>query len=232
MLNIPGAVVEQVRASADTDFMALGIPYCRKAWQHRFPDDADVLALCRRCPDSVSRRDLEALARDVLGGACAARRLFLSAMMWGFGTVGYGAWRTQQMLNTPDFAAQLADAFRSVRDGQLDDAYRTVSLAQCGPAFLTKFLYAAGLGTGATPLPLVLDSRVAAALTHLLPYEDYGQVCRTCSGMVVHDVGAYLRYVALVDGWAHALSVRADAIEYCLFSMGSEPHAQALALPQ
>jgi len=71
---------------------------------------------------------------------------FIVAMIWGFGTTGYGAWRTKRIIeHNPEIGPKLMTAARLQRDEGATTSYRYLSgpgrIRFLGPAFGTKFLH-------------------------------------------------------------------------------------------
>jgi len=114
----------------------------------------------------------------------------------------------------------LTEALAHIRDGDIHSAYEVFDVHQCGPAFAAKFFYAAGLGAGVRPLPLVLDRQVACSLRELqrdgdLVLAEWARLDR--GGYILPHVDGYVRYVNAVNGWAEEMNCRPDAIEMFLF---------------
>lgn len=194
------------------------VRYVLHTWEKYFRDDPDFVALTRRFPDAISRRNLRTLGREAAADLVLVRPLFLATMMWGYGNRGYGAYRTHRMLTDPNAATALPETVALVAQGKLREAYEQCYLRHCGPAFMTKFLYAVGLGTNQDPQPLVLDSRVAQTLASLadeagFPIADF---VRGSPFLQWYPEG-YVRYVELINAWARALGCRPDALELWLF---------------
>ncbi len=84
-------------------------------------------------------------------------------------------------------------------------------ITHLGPAFFTKYLYAAGAGRDDHPC-LILDARVAAAL-HRGGWDSLS----TRGSWPAHT---YQRYCALLTRWAGEIGVRPDLIERWLFDTG------------
>ena len=72
-------------------------------------------------------------------------------MLWGYGTVGYGPWRTQRMFATPDSGDMLQRAFGLIAENRIEEAYSGFRLDRCGPSFFTKFFYFAGFEPWVAP---------------------------------------------------------------------------------
>lgn len=96
------------------------------------------------------------------------RRLFIAVMMWGSGTTnGRGPRYTAKALADGRIDETLAQTQRLVLDDQAEDAYTRFRLGGIGPAFSTKWFWAAGLDHRLRLRPLVLDARVWASLGEL-----------------------------------------------------------------
>lgn len=191
--------------------------YKLDGWTKYFPQDADFMVFTNRFPSPLARQTFcEIEQKD----APNLRQLFFAAMIWGYGTVGTGAWRTDKMLATLESEAKIESAFELVRQGRVADAYRALNLYWCGPSYISKFLYACGLCSGAMPLPVILDSVVAGTLSALL--EKHGHDHREFfklgkDGMPQYFPEGYERYVLMLNDWARQLHVQADEIELYLF---------------
>jgi hypothetical protein len=160
------------------------------------------------------------------------RELFISIMMWGFGTTGYGAYRTQRMVQDRNFQNTIESSYRNIDSGNILQAYNSFSLDKCGPAFFTKFFYFVGKGSR-TPVPLILDSVVAISIEERcgLNINHYAKVSRYPDNprnarkgivgkisAVLHYAQGYMNYLNDMDAWARDLEVTPDQIELFLFS--------------
>ncbi|NJP32068.1 8-oxoguanine DNA glycosylase OGG fold protein [Micromonospora thermarum] len=124
----------------------------------------------------VWRRDVFAVADTWRAGEATPRQLLSAVLMWGYGPIGYGPWRTARSLEGDPDGTRLARALDGLRgpipdEDVLRTAYRRLRdpkesrLPRLGPAFFTKLLYFAGYRRGAGGLqPLILDSVVARRL--------------------------------------------------------------------
>jgi hypothetical protein len=191
-----------------------GIRWPRARWLAAFPESGDALAAL---PDWLDRGTVRAACSGAAGSPAAAWQAFVVVMAWGYGTVGYGAWRTARILqgdaHAPDRLASIAQqlAERGALDayGLLGGACRLRGL---GPAFGTKYLYFCPQ-RAAGPRALILDRLVARWLA------------RNVS--VSFNPGfwsskTYRRYLDLLGSWADALGVASDEVEWCIFRAESE----------
>lgn len=161
-------------------------------------------------------------------------------MIWGYGLVGYGPYRTERVLfrggDAPDKVAigQLRDvaavalsqggtaAFKHIADQRRTNrAY----LKYLGPAFGTKFIYFLTKASPADTTP-VMDSVVTGWVQRNVP--DAGTF-----NLSWWDSGSYERYVGLMNDWASDLpsssahAWAADDVELLIFQ-----DARGVAIPE
>ena len=203
------------------------ITYNHNSWRRFLSGNNAFEQVCRRFPDKVSRSDIRTLSAETWTHPSISKihQLFIASMIWGFGTVGYGAYRTAKMFTTPDIDSILLKVFGYVQSEDLESAYQSLRISWCGPAFFTKFLYFAGLGGNLSMMPLILDSLVANGLENICDQSQVAflKVNRYDNGkinFVLRDWEAYFQYLNLLHHWSHELSVRPDSLEYFLFSSG------------
>lgn len=179
-------------------------------------------ALGRELPADANRREWLRISR----AAVFAHRddplmLFLAAMAWGFGTTGYGWYRTSQILSCGE--DRVVDAVSAIaaaaRTGGPEAAYRAFAgegagrLVGLGPAFASKIAYFAAFdSTG----PLIVDLNTTWTYWALTGQWDsrYG----------ADNYGAYVdwaeRWAQDLDQRVDGMPIRADAVERVLFAEG------------
>jgi 8-oxoguanine DNA glycosylase-like protein len=153
-----------------------------------------------------------------------AELAFLVAMIWGYGPVGYGAWRTARVLaDNPHACDRLADLAVVARDhGGLAafDELAAKPLRYLGVAFGTKYLrfVTAALSADNVTTP-ILDSVVRRWLaTHAglrLNIDDWRSA-------------DYRQYFALLTSWSAELGLTADAQEELIFRSAISAEGSAL----
>lgn len=190
------------------------------AWERQLGKTAVWQQFRSQIPtDSITRGDLFAMARE----ANAAERLqvlFVASMVWGYGEVGYGAWRARAALEAPQLGEQLEMLAAKLLSGDLVGACRAVSIPRVGPAFYSKLFYFLCRGRSQR-FPLILDTVLMNAFEKLLGLDvgDYAKVTRN-PGRVTSIRAwpeGYQRYVEQMHDWAGALDCTADQIELFLF---------------
>jgi len=185
-----------------------GSNWSLRPWQLTFPERSEYLA---SLPNPIGRADAIAACREAPDGPEAAVRGFLAAMIWGYGKVGYGPYRTAHVLSdTAGAAATLAEVAGVARDEGGPAAFERLAdnhLLGLGVAFATKYLFfCAAAGDG--PPALVLDRLVR------------GWLARNAGWSLRLDwrVGAYREYVETVTSWASELGCDAVDLEFLMFA--------------
>jgi hypothetical protein len=186
-----------------------GIPWPRERWRHHFPQLASHL---NSMPDLLDRELVGTVARRAHGGNREALEAFVTVMAWGFGTVGYGPYRTRRIIDsTPEAASRLHRVATALQREGVIKAYELFStscrLMYLGPSFGTKFLYFAQPASGARTA-LIHDALVTAWFSRQLGLD---------ISSPSWDVAMYRRYLDMVARWADALGCEPDDIEYAIF---------------
>jgi hypothetical protein len=179
-----------------------------RPWQLAFPEHGEYLA---SLPNPLSRADAIEACREAHLGPEAAVRGFLAAMIWGYGKVGYGPYRTSRVLSeTAGAADSLTKAASVARDDGGPAAFEWLAehhLLGLGVAFATKYLFfCAAAGDG--PPALVLDRLVR------------GWLARNANWSLRLDwrVTDYRDYVETVAAWASELGCDPSEIEFLMFA--------------
>ena len=165
-------------------------------------------------PDELDRESVRAACADAAADPEAAEKAFIVAMVWGYGTVGYGPWRVRRILTQNRAAARKLHAVATTLLGEgAATAYAQFSeyggcrLRFLGPAFGTKYL--AFCGPNAQPAPLILDRLVAAWLS--------ANVNATFDSISWRPK-TYGRYLDQMSHWSRSLDVRPDELECRIFT--------------
>ncbi len=165
-------------------------------------------------PHRISRKQVFKLASPA---TIEPVSLFVAVMVWGHGSVGYGWWRTREIMRRHSHAElnnRLTGQIAAARQGAATawDAW-TVSdrLQGMSTAFASKIAYFAvpdHLVESSWPRPLIADRNTAWAFWALTGLSN----TRT-------QKAKYQVYVETLDQWARP-SHRADALERALFHLG------------
>ena len=184
----------------------------RDAWVADFPAHAAWLA---GLPELLDRPAVRVASVGAGKNPNAAVDAYLAVMAWGYGKgVGYGRWRTGQILASRSDAADRLHAVAQAlaEDGALAGYQALASFALSrlhglGPAFGTKLLYF-WQPADQRPRALILDDYVATWLNR----EVGGRI-----NSVTWSLETYRAYVADMNGWAAALGIEPDDLEMCVF---------------
>lgn len=132
---------------------------------------------------------------------------FIAAMIWGYGSTGYGPYRTERVLTTDRDAVphlcEIAEIAQNPERGGLE-AFTTIARARngsylkyLGPAFGTKFLYFLTEATPAVKTTPVMDAVVRRW------FASKADIRLTTARW---ESSSYERYLAALDHWAAALT--------------------------
>ena len=184
------------------------IPWSRPAWAAALPEQAEFVA---SLPNPIDRAAVRDLAQSAASSPEAATAAFVTSMVWGYGRVGYGPFRTARVLTaTPDSGQVLMEvAQRADADGG-PAAFAWLAqhrLRWLGVAFATKYLFFCTPPTGAAPA-LVLDRLVRDWLTRNAGW----------SLRLDWNVADYASYVGAVVTWATELDLDAGDVELLMFT--------------
>ena len=183
------------------------------------PGHRDVLA---GLPDTLDRQAVAAHGRAAASGCREAETAFIIVMIWGFGSVGYGPWRTRRILDsTPDPAQRLCGTARKLRADGPVAAYAEMAgqrrLRWLGPAFGTKYLHFCSDERSADAA-IILDRLVADWLR---------SNTRLSINSVPWSVPAYSRYLNHMARWSKELKITAAELECCIFQSEASQRARS-----
>lgn len=210
MLPPPPDVVDLVeRWKANGQPPQPPIPWPRQRWLDTFGNHRAVI---ESLPEVIARDDVRTVAASATRNPSSALDAFIAAMAWGYGSVGYGPWRTERVLRqNSDAARRLHQAATIVaRDGAVA-GYRFLAnegrLKHLGPAFGTKFLHFIRQAPGAAP-GLIHDAVVTRSLSR------HGGPKLSAAAW---NTAVYTQFVATITRWAAELKVQPEELETQLF---------------
>jgi hypothetical protein len=168
----------------------------------------------------ITRKDLHELGRSFRREPSPA--FVVAVMAWGYGGIGYGAWRTSQALRTPGALERVHEAIATACSHGALAGYRLLAATGrpkwLGPTFGTKLIcFGAYRAVRSGPKPVILDYRVGQAL------DGYG--CRFAperwQAADSRASGGYGSYLDLVQELADTLACSSEDVEYRLWQRGS-----------
>ena len=189
-------------------------------WQSRFVEREAFLSTL---PRTISRADVIERCLDAPSGPEQATQAFIAAMIWGYGPVGYGAFRTLRVLSENENSGErLANAARIARDEGGPAAFQWLAhrpnrLRNLGVAFATKYLFFCA-ATGDAQPALVLDRMVRNWLASNLAWPL----------SLEWNIDDYREYVESMCGWAEELSVEPGNLEMLVFQLAANADPQSL----
>lgn len=214
------------------------IPYVFSSWNKYFSEDQVFQSLAAKFPYEISRSNVFEIRKNIGSNPTEIdlKHLFMAVMIWGFGTTGYGAFRTNEMLNDGRFIKTVKYCFNKVQEGDFRSAYDSFFLNWCGSAFFTKFFYfSASNCLEHNIIPLVLDAVVARSLEEkcdcdVRRYAIFNRYtkdthAKTFNPLLSGKISSvdrsselYINYIQDMSKWANEISARPDQIELFLFS--------------
>ncbi|MFC1954564.1 hypothetical protein ACFLVZ_01925 [Chloroflexota bacterium] len=230
MLPLPRELSQNIAQIQNGYVNAQSVGYDLNLWKECFPTGSEAACISdiySRFGGTLKRHQVGQLAVEARNGSYfEVQKLFIAAMIWGRGFVGYGPWRTKESLNSNKAQETLETTVKLISDGHIHAAYENFNLRYCGPAFFTKLFYFIGLGNMVSPLPLILDSRVVSSLRRIAAQENldislfskFVVTKRNSVGSVSSYVSGYMKYIEEMHNWADQAGTKADYIEYYLFS--------------
>jgi hypothetical protein len=215
---IPTEVKQLKKEFLSAQPLKQSIIYHIDSWINHLPHVIELKSIRSFFPGRISRENLMSLAKQAnkSGNIQDIRTLFLGTMIWGYGTTGYGPWRTAEMFNTPNFSEIVEKSIQYIAQGEIFNAYNIFSVNRCGPPFFTKYFYFCGYGIGIKNYPLILDTRVWEALRDRIKIDTTEFVKKSTWW---YPEG-YVRYVDTLHEWAEELGCEAHNIEFVLFQLG------------
>ncbi len=101
------------------------ISYNINTWRKRLGSNPYFGVISNNFPGEISRSDLFQLAAQAKqsNDLNDIMILFISTMIWGYGTTGYGAWRTSEMLSSPNAEDIIKQTFELIISNNIIDSY-------------------------------------------------------------------------------------------------------------
>jgi hypothetical protein len=224
--EIPARLLKHKQTISNLKPLTQEIEITAHDWEKILPEQASHLrAILPRFEDGIiTRGDVLAIGQMANYGRLDVTDLFAAAMIWGFGTVGYGRWRVKQMFTVRGRDGRRVDTLKThleritehLHKGRLLEAYEQVDICRCGPAFFTKYFYFVGLACKVQPLPLILDALVANSLKQFSSLY-FNPIARYGLGKSRSSLG-YIAYVCDMNAWALDGGFSPDQLEMFLFS--------------
>lgn len=194
--------------------------WSRAGWERWFPEHAEYLS---SLPQPISRADVTARCVAAPEGPDQATQAFIAAMIWGYGPVGYGGFRTKRVLTeNHDAGETLTTLAKIARDEGGPSAFawlarREHRLRYLGVAFATKYLFfCAASGDG--PPALVLDRLVRDWIARTLDWPL----------SLEWEIDDYREYVTRMSAWAVALNLEPGNLEMLVFQLAANGDPQSL----
>lgn len=204
----------------------LSFPWRPAPWKEHMQDLPEVVDVLDRMPERVDRNSTRAL---VLTELDAGRTLaaFIGAMVWGYGTTGYGPVRTRWILTgtktapmevavLPSVGEKLFAGAAFVRQNGAVEGFRFMNndnrIKHLGAAYFTKWLYFASAVNDADDPDAapILDAQVAQWL-----------LAEVALQLDTNETASYERYLAVLKDWGQEYGRTAVQVEKVIFGLAT-----------
>ncbi len=138
---------------------------------------------------------------------------FATVMIWGYGVVGYGSFRSKQMFASPDFQSKLEKSYQLSQSGQPLAAYKFLSknkISMLGPAFGTKWI--SFTSPKLNPAP-IYDSFISKWFQHFAA----DVFANTPISSLQWNSKTYSIYLNWMQEQAHLQDMKCNALELLIF---------------
>ena len=164
----------------------------------------------------IDRNDVIKSFQDYFDGQCEVLKPFLLTMLWGFAETGYGNYRTNLYISTPENIDLIKSAVDAARLANYERGFKLLKKIKfLGVSYITKVLYFASKAANHTNFCLIFDIRVATSLIQLTTPREIYQLVDIYPSSKFQDYQAYnnlLHQIALEN------SLQADDVEFFLFT--------------
>jgi hypothetical protein len=187
------------------------------SWETTFPDQKAYLA---SLPNPLDRQAVTEACASAAASPNEAVQGFIAAMIWGYGRVGYGPFRTARVLTGNQRSpALLQEAARRVQRSGGPASFEWLAdhrLHGLGVSFATKYLFF--VYPDAPEPALILDRLVRSWLGRNIGW----------SPRLDWRTADYRKYISTVVNWATQLGISPDTVEYLMFTreVESDPASQ------
>ena len=182
--------------------------WSRSQWQDTLPRHSEFL---QGLPDQVGRADVVKVCATAAATPADAERGFVAAMVWGYGRVGYGPYRTSRVLTAnpqaPEVLRHVAEVAVNQGGVAAFEALKADRLKWLGVAFATKYLFFCAENGEGGPAP-VLDRLVRGWL----------RVNVGTAPRLDWHLPDYTAYVEDVTAWAEELGIKPADVEWLMFN--------------
>ena len=208
-------VVNERLASIVTEWVQSGSPgqeafdwsKSRENWERDLPTEKIFI---KSLPDALSRDHVRNVSESKKS---SVTEKFITAMIWGYGDLGYGSYRVKKMLSTPGFEEKINHSYGLAKLGMVIEAYEFLSknrVQQLGPAFGTKWI--SFVSPSVQPAP-IYDSFIAMWVKKFAKHEFSG-LSMSSEVWSKKTYGSYLEWMLLKSA---EFGLKPDDLELVIF---------------
>lgn len=195
-----------------------------EAWAKQMPEHETFLKSLRE--GSIGREDCINLIGKVTDEESAIQA-FLLAMIWGYGPVGYGPYRTHRVLAEPKTPGRLLEVAQVAQSSGGLAAFNHISMERkkdrsflkfLGPAFGTKYIYFLTAAITSVETTPVMDAVVRGWFRK--------NVANVSLNVIEWRGESYRVFLDHLRNWARELGegkdfIELDVVEYLIFASGA-----------
>jgi hypothetical protein len=197
------------------DTMQQGFEFNPYRWT-LLKDEHQRLLFSEQKKSIIIRNDVTQSFKENYEGKCSVLKPFILTMIWGFGSAGYGNFRTNIYLSTEENINLIKLAIDAVKVADYKKGFELLKqIKNLGVSYITKVLYFASKAAGHFNYCLIFDIRVATSLIQLTAPKEISQLVRVNPSSKYKD---YQAYNSLIHQIALENKLDADAIEFFLYN--------------
>ena len=178
----------------------------RSRWISAFPAYSKFLS---GLPGELGREDLH----EIMASETSTVNKFLAVMIWGYGDIGYGPYRVNQMLTTDGYHETQINSFLLSNKGEFLVAYQylaTNRIDQLGPSFGTKWI--SFCSSRENPAP-IYDSYIALWVSRYAA-KDFKGVSTNSENWNLKTYRTYCNWMKELE---NIYALPADMLEFIIF---------------
>ncbi len=162
----------------------------------------------------ISRQDVINTFKNYFQNKSNWQKPFLVTMVWGFGSTGYGCFRTNNYLKNENHNL-IINAFDAIKENNIEIAFKNLQgISGLNVSYISKLLYFGTRANEVNNYCLIFDIRVARSLIQLTSGKEIFDLVQITPSTKYTD---YIKYNLMLHEKALQLGVEAEKIEHFLF---------------
>jgi len=179
----------------------------RRNWIKNIEDECEYI---ENLPAKFGREYLRLISLD---DQITPVQKFLTAMIWGYGDLGYGAYRVNKMFHSPNFKSIIESSYEIAKLGEPLKTYEFLAknrISQLGPSFGTKWICFSSNSGNPSP---IYDSFISMWIGQFA--KQY--FAKTPISAENWNTETYRKYYEFMYFHAEKQEIKMDDLEYIIF---------------